>query len=266
MQNLSLTLLQADLIWENTEKNLAAFDDRISMIDQVTDLIVLPEMFNTGFSIHPENIAEPPFGKTFIWMQQKAAQKNAAISGSVLTQENDKYYNRLYFVFPDGSHRQYNKKHLFRLGKEWQVFSAGSQKLILEYKGWKICPLICYDLRFPVWSKNRLIKENYEYDLLIYVANWPEVRNHAWKHLLIARAIENQAYVVGVNRVGTDGNGVDHSGDSIVLNGQGQKIAQAQPFQDEMITADLSKTELEDFRSLFPFSLDWDVFKIHQEE
>lgn len=263
MRDLNICLLQSYLYWEDAEKNLAAFESKISVIDQPTDLIVLPEMFNTGFSIQPEKIAEAPFGKTYRWMQRMAAQKNAALTGSVLTHEKGKYFNRLYWVYPDGTSLQYDKKHLFRLGKEWQVFTAGTQKLIVTYLGWKICPMICYDLRFPVWSKNRLIDGEYEYDLLIYVANWPEIRNHAWKHLLIARAIENQAWTIGVNRVGDDGNGIGHSGDSMVLNPQGQKVAQAQPMQDQTVFAKLSKTELEDYRSQFKFSLDWDDFTIN---
>lgn len=266
MQDLKLALIQADLFWEDTAKNLAAFDAKIHAVEDGTDLIVVPEMFNTGFSINPEHISEPPQGNTFNWMKQKAKQKNAAISGSVITQENDHYFNRLYWVFPDGTHRQYDKKHLFRLGKEWQVFSAGSQKTIVEYKGWKICPLICYDLRFPVWSKNRMINGEFEYDLLIYVANWPQIRSYVWKHLLIARALENQAYVVGVNRVGTDGNNINHTGDSMVLNAGGEIIAQAKAFKEEILKAKISMLELENFREKFRFSLDWDDFTISGAE
>ena len=262
MQDLKLALIQADLFWEDTAKNLAAFDVKTQAIEEGTDLIILPEMFNTGFSINPEKISEEPEGSTFRWMQRMAKQKNAAITGSVITRENDHYFNRLYWVFPDGTHWHYDKKHLFRLGKEWQVFSAGSQKTIIEYKGWNICPLICYDLRFPVWSKNRMIDGNFEYDLLIYVANWPEVRNYVWKHLLIARALENQAYVVGVNRVGPDGNAINHTGDSMVLDAGGKIIAQAKPFKEEILTAVISKKDIETFREKFRFSLDWDDFTI----
>jgi len=264
MQDLKLALIQADLFWEDTSKNLAAFDAKIQAVEGGTDLIVLPEMFNTGFSINPENISEEPEGFTFGWMQHKARQKNAAITGSIITLENGHYFNRLYWVFPDGKFQYYDKKHLFRLGKEWQVFSAGSQKTIVEYKGWKICPLICYDLRFPVWSKNRMIDGKFEYDLLIYVANWPQIRNYVWKHLLIARALENQAYVVGVNRVGPDGNAILHTGDSMVLNAGGEIQAQAKPFMEEILSAMISKTELENFREKFKFSLDWDDFEFRE--
>jgi len=263
MQDLKLALIQADLFWEDTAKNLEAFETKIQAVEEGTDLIILPEMFNTGFSINPEEISEEPEGHTFAWMQRMAAQKNAAITGSVATRQNNNHFNRLYWVFPDGSYRHYDKKHLFRLGKEWKVFSAGNQKLIVEYLGWKICPLICYDLRFPVWSKNRLINGEHEYDLLIYVANWPVMRNYAWKHLLFARAMENLAYTVGVNRVGQDGKGIDHSGDSMVLNALGQIVAQAQPFMDEIVSAKLSKKELDDIRNKFRFSLDWDDFTIN---
>lgn len=262
MQDLTLTFIQAELAWEDTRQNLDNFDRKFRDIDQNSDLIILPEMFNTGFSINPKGIAEPPMGRTFCWMQEKATEKNAAITGSVLTVENQKYYNRLYWVFPDGSQRQYDKKHLFRLGKEWQVFSAGNEKIVVDYKGWKILPLICYDLRFPVWSKNRLIDGNYEYDLALYVANWPAVRKYAWKHLLIARAIENQAYIAGVNRVGTDGHNINHAGDSMLLDAKGQIIAQAYPYHEETITTVISKEELNNFRKQFQFALDWDEFEV----
>jgi predicted amidohydrolase len=219
-------------------------------------------MFNTGFSIRPENIAQKPEGHAFAWMQQKAKLFDAAICGSILTLENGNYYNRLYWVFPDGSHQQYDKKHLFRLGKEWQIFSPGKQKVIIDYRGWKISPLVCYDLRFPVWSKNRLIDGRHEYDLLIYVANWPAVRRYAWKQLLIARGLENLAYVAGVNRVGQDGHGINHSGDSMLVDAKGQILAQAGDYHKEVLTITISKTELEEFRKNFPFSLDWDDFEI----
>ena len=262
MQDLTLTFIQADLAWEDTETNLANFDRKIKSIHEPTDLIILPEMFNTGFSINPEGIAEETGGRTFRWMQQKAKEKNAAMAGSVLTDENGKYYNRFYWINPDGSHQQYDKKHLFRLGKEWKVFSAGSEKIVVDYKGWKIMPLICYDLRFPVWSKNRLIDGEYEYDLLIYVANWPVPRVYAWKQLLIARAIENLAYVVGVNRVGKAAGNIDHSGESMLVDAFGHEIAKAKPHEEEIITATISKTELEETRKKLPFAMDWDDFEV----
>jgi predicted amidohydrolase len=195
-------------------------------------------------------------------MQKTAAQKNAALAGSVLTEENGKYYNRFYWVNPDGSYQKYDKKHLFRIGKEWQVFTAGKEKTIVDFKGWKILPLVCYDLRFPVWSKNRLIDVKFEYDLAIYVANWPIPRIYAWRQLLIARAIENQAYVVGVNRVGTAGKNIEHSGDSMLVDAHGKIVAEAQPNKEAVITASISRTELEETRKQLPFALDWDEFVV----
>ena len=219
-------------------------------------------MSNNGFSINPDGIAEPPDGTTFKWMQKTATAKNAALAGSVLTEEDGKYYNRFYWVNPDGTHHQYDKKHLFRLGKEWQVFTAGNKKTIIKFKGWKILPMVCYDLRFPVWSKNRLTDGKYEYDLAIFVANWPVPRIYAWKQLLIARAIENMAYVVGVNRVGKAAGNVDHSGDSMIVDALGHVIAKAKPHQEDIFTAVISKSKLEETRKKLPFAMDWDAFEV----
>jgi len=262
MQNLTITIIQAELVWEDIQKNLINFDEKLKNLDEKTDLIILPEMFNTGFSINPKPIAEPPEGKTFRWMQEKSKQHDAAVCGSIITEDKGKYYNRFYWVLPDGSCEHYDKKHLFRLGKEWEVFSPGKKRVIIEYMGWKILPLVCYDLRFPVWSKNRLLDQEFEYDLLLYVANWPVVRKYAWKHLLIARALENIAYVAGVNRVGVDGNNMNHSGDSMLIDTKGQIIAQAKAYHETLITIYISKTELEDFRRKFRFALDWDEFQV----
>lgn len=262
MQDLNIAIVQSDLVWEDTRKNLAAFDRKLQHVEPVTDVVILPEMFNTGFSINPDKIAEKPVGKAFRWLQKKADDLHCVITGSILTDLKGKYFNRLYWMMPDGKFKTYDKRHLFRLGKEWQVFSPGTEKLIIELKGWKILPLICYDLRFPVWSKNRYIDGSYEYDFLFYIANWPVARKYAWKNLLIARAIENQAYVAGVNRVGQDGHGVNHSGDSMVLDAKGQIIAQANPYQEEIITAQLSYDELTNFRNNFTVGLDWDEFEV----
>jgi predicted amidohydrolase len=262
MQDLNVSIIQADLFWEDIPKNIEAFTRKIDGIDEETDLIILPEMFNTGFSINPDTITEEYLGPTFNWMQQMAKERNAAITGSVLTKVEGNYYNRLYWVEPNGSHKFYDKKHLFRLGKEWKIFTPGTKSLVVEWKGWKIKPLVCYDLRFPVWSKNRLIDGQYEYDLLIYVANWPAIRKYAWKHLLISRALENLSYVAGINRVGQDGHAINHSGDSMLVDTKGQIIAQANAYHEEMITTRLSFTELQNFRDQFPFSLDWDEFEL----
>lgn len=262
MQDLTLTFIQAELAWEDTEKNIESFARKIDGITKKTDVIILPEMFNTGFSINPDGIAEKPGGRTFTWMQQKAKEKNAAMAGSVLTDDDGKYYNRFYWVNPDGSFQQYDKKHLFRLGKEWQVFTPGHEKIIVDFKGWKILPLVCYDLRFPVWSKNRLIDGEYEYDLAIYVANWPVPRIYAWRQLLIARAIENLAYVVGVNRVGKAAGNIDHSGDSMLVDALGHIIAKAEPHKEEIVSATISKNQLEETRKKLPFAMDWDEFEV----
>jgi omega-amidase len=262
MQDLTLALIQSELVWENNDANLAAFDVYIRDIGQPVDVILLPEMFNTGFSINPEKINQEYMGQVFRWMQQKAKQTNAAIAGSVLTRVGQKYYNRLYWIFPDGSHQYYDKRHLFRLGKEWQVFTPGQTKTIIEWKGWRILPMICYDLRFPVWSKNRLLNGMYEYDLLIYAANWPVVRKFAWKTLLVARAMENLCYVAGVNRVGQDGTGMNHSGDSLVVDMKGQILIQAEAYKTETIINTIYSNELKKFREQFPFSLDWDDFEM----
>lgn len=262
MQDLNIALVQSALVWENPEQNRTNFDRKLEEIDTEVDLIILPEMFNTGFSINPGKNAEPEEGPTFEWMQLKARENNCTITGSILTESDGKYFNRLYWVYPDGSFLTYDKRHLFRLSTEWKVFSQGTTKQIVELNGWKILPLVCYDLRFPVWSKNSYINGEYGYDALIYVANWPVARKYAWKHLLIARAIENQAYVAGVNRVGQDGNGIHHSGNSMALDAKGQIIAQADPHIEEIVFTQFSYEELTAFREQFTIGPDWDGFDI----
>jgi len=259
MENINVTIIQTHLFWENVQGNLKHFDFKIDNITKPTDIIVLPEMFTTGFTMNPKQFAEEHSGKGLQWMIEKAKQKKCVIVGSISVKDNWKFYNRLYWVKPDGSFQFYDKRHLFKMGNEDTFYTAGSEKLIIEYKGWKICPLICYDLRFPVWSKNQ--KEN-SYDVLIYVANWPEVRAYPWKQLLIARAIENQSYVVGLNRIGIDGNGISHSGDSAVINPRGELISTIQSHDDKTETVGLSYNYLENFRNLFPVLSDGDQFKI----
>ena len=263
MQDLTLTILQSNLVWEDAETNLTNFSKKLNQIDNPGDLVVLPEMFGTGFSINPEKIAEKPDGRTFNWMQEKAVELNCTVTGSVLINDGGKYFNRLFWVRPDGSFDYYDKRHLFRLGEEYKAFSAGQKRVIFELNGWKVFPQICYDLRFPVWSKNRYLDNKYEFDLMIYVANWPEVRNYAWKQLLIARAIENQAYVIGVNRVGNDGKQIPHSGDSMILDCKGQILVQAKPHKEEIITTQISYSEMKNFRDQFTVGLDWDGFEIN---
>jgi omega-amidase len=259
MNSLHISTIQTALFWEDVDRNLNHFDEKINVINQATDIIVLPEMFTTGFTMNPEKYAEIHGGKGLQWMLQKAKEKNVVIVGSISAKENNCFYNRLYWAKPDGSYEYYDKHHLFSMGKESQHYTAGHKKLIVEYNGWKICLMVCYDLRFPVWCRNSMQNP---YDLLIFVANWPEVRVYAWKHLLIARAIENQAYVVGLNRVGTDGNNINHSGDSVVLNPKGEAICHHQSNTDNTEDIMLSYEQLQEFRKTFPVLLYADKFKI----
>lgn len=264
---MKVTLIQTHLYWEDHNKNLAHFDTLLNSLKEESDLIVLPEMFSTGFSMNPKKVAEPSNGKCLQWLKQKAKEKNAVITGSVAVEEKGNYYNRLLWVEPDGNFKTYDKRHLFRMAKEHDHYTAGTEKIIPLIKNWKICPLICYDLRFPVWSRNQFKKisetnSEAQYDLLIYVANWPEVRNYPWKQLLIARAIENQSYVVGVNRIGKDGNGFSHSGDSVVINPRGEIISKTEAHKESIETLNLDKNYLEEFRKIFPVGLDADDFEL----
>lgn len=256
---LKVTLIQTNLVWEDIDKNLARLNDKIDSVNEITDLIVLPEMFTTGFTMNPKEFSEEPLGKGFKWMLEKAKAKNCAIVGSIAVNDNGLYYNRLYWVNSNGTFYKYDKKHLFSMGNEPNHYTEGSEKLIIEYKGWKICPLICYDLRFPAWSRNAV---NNTYDLLIYVANWPAARRYPWKQLLIARAIENQSYVVGVNRVGEDVNNFNHTGDSLAIDAKGEIIASLEPSEECIETVILSKKNLSEFRSVFPVLNDADKFSL----
>ena len=266
MQNLRVTAIQTSLHWENVEANLKHFDKQLNLITDPTDIIVLPEMFTTGFAIDRIQIAEEHGGKGLQWMLLKAKEKNAALVGSIAIKEDNKLYNRLYWVEPKGKILYYNKRHLFRMAGEHKYFSAGEKKIIIEYKGWKICPQVCYDLRFPVWSRNKWDQINNEllaeYDVLIYVANWPELRSYPWKQLLLARAIENQAYVIGVNRIGLDANNINHSGDSVVINPRGEILSSIKPHQDSFETIELKADYLLDFRKSFPVGMDADSFDL----
>ncbi len=256
-----ITIAQTSLVWENIDANLSAFSQKLETIEPFsTDLIVLPEMFNTGFTMNAKAIAEPSNGRTMKWMAKISAQKKCAVTGSYVVTENGKFYNRLIWMRPDATYELYNKRHLFRMAKENETYTGGDSKLIVELEGWKICPLVCYDLRFPVWSRNT--PNSPLYDCLIYVANWPEKRSYAWRQLLIARAIENQAYVVGVNRVGNDGNGIEYSGYSVVLNPKGEPMNNIKPNAESIETVTLSYKELENYRKEFPVALDADEFTI----
>jgi len=255
--NLKVTLIQSPLVWEDVDANLAYFTKKINALNEATEVIVLPEMFTTGFSMQPEKLAEKMDGKAMTWLQSQAAQANAVICGSLIIEENGAYYNRFIWMQPDGTFQQYDKRHLFTLAKEHEHYQAGTQKLIIDYKGWKICPMVCYDLRFPVWSRNH---ENY--DLLIYVANWPNKRSHHWKSLLVARAIENQCYTIGVNRMGTDANDLTYSGDSALIDYSGLILQQISTIEG-VITATLDKQKQEVFRSKLSFLKDGDDFNIN---
>ncbi|MFN8354593.1 MAG: amidohydrolase [Spirosomataceae bacterium] len=257
MQNLTVTLIQSALYWENPTANLAMFEEKIAQLSSPTDLIILPEMFNTGFTMNTEAVGEPMNLTTTKWMKQMAAQTGAVITGSFIVKEGGLAYNRLVWMQPNGQFDYYDKRHLFRMAGEHHHFAAGTRRLIQTLKGWQICPLICYDLRFPVWSRN----VNRQYDLLLYVANWPEARSQAWKALLQARAIENLSYVIGVNRVGQDGKGLPYSGDSVIHNFVGDRLFECQ--HDEVIhTQTLDYEAMRAFRERFPAHLDADTFTL----
>jgi predicted amidohydrolase len=250
---ISVSIIQSDIIWEDKISNLKNYQNKINQIES-TDLIVLPEMFTTGFSMNPKDISETMNGETVQWMKDNASKINSAICGSIIIEEKGKYFNRFIWVNPDGSIHQYDKKHLFSFAGENKNYTPGNEKIIIEYKGWKICPLVCYDLRFPVWSRNLE-----DYDLLIYVANWPTKRKLAWKSLLVARAIENQCYVIGVNRVGKDENNHYYSGESSLINALGETLYTNSHIED-VYTTSISKYELNKVRSQLPFLNDKDNF------
>ena len=253
---MKVTIIQSNIIWENVEQNFKNFSEKINSIQEKTNLIILPEMFATGFSMKPEIFAK--FEKNQInWLKKHAEIKNAVITGSIITEKNKQYFNSLIWMQPNGEFSVYNKKHLFSCACENKSYSGGNKYLIAKINNWKIRPLICYDLRFPVWSRN---KNNY--DVLIYVANWPEKRNDAWKTLLKARAIENQAYVIGVNRIGNDGNNIYHSGDSVVIDPKGNIISKTKAHEENIETVTLNFEELNNFRKKFPLTNDADKFEI----
>jgi predicted amidohydrolase len=262
MQDLIVTLVQANICWENTEKNLSHFDHLLGKITGPTDLILLPETFNTGFSINPAKCAEPPDGPTIKFLRAKATKKNAVIMATILTCEGTSCYNRLVCIYPDGQMAAYDKRHLFRLSEEYKLFSSGTRQVVADVKGWKVATIVCYDLRFPVWCKNTWKEGQYGYDLLVCPANWPASRSHVWKTLLAARAIENQAYVAGVNRIGEDGYGTGHTGDSTVFDPRGKTLCTTPENKETIETVTLSAEELQLFRDSFTIGMDWDQFTI----
>lgn len=257
MDNLKITVYQGYLFWEKIDKNLQNIALRLSGIREKTDLIILPEMFNTGFTMNAEGMGEAMNGKTMQWMENIANQYNCVVTGSLIISDKGKYYNRLIWMRPDGTYQYYDKRHLFGLGKEDDTYTAGKKKLIVELKGWKICPVICYDLRFPVWLRN----VNQTYDLLIVVANWPERRSLHWRTLIPARAVENQCYVIGVNRVGHDGNEVYHSGDSTCIDPMGNVVYYKRD-EEDVYTFSILAEEVALARRAFPFLKDADQFEI----
>ncbi len=260
MDALRVALVQTDLQWQAAEHNRTLLEAQIRPLTNSADLIILPEMFTSAFAMGSGAIAEAHPGPTLAWMQQMAQHTGAALTGSIAATENGKRYNRLLFVKPDGTYASYDKKHLFRMLGEDQRYAAGAKKVIVEWRGWRILPLVCYDLRFPVWSRYTQAEP---YDLLIYVANWPAPRNHHWRALLQARAIENLAYVAGVNRIGRDGNNLDYVGHSAVVDPHGNETLQAGTVAGVYHTV-LSPATLQEWRAKFPAWMDADAFTLQE--
>lgn len=254
MEIIKITIIQPDIIWENAQANLDKYSALIQDVKE-TDVIIFPEMFTTGFSMQPEKLKEPMNGKSVDWMKKVAAEKNTAVVGSLIIEESGEIFNRTLWVFPDGKIEKYDKRHLYSMGQEHLHYSQGKEKLMVEFRGFKFCPLICYDLRFPVWSRNT---ENY--DVLIYMANWPSPRHHVWKNLLISRAIENQSYCFGINRTGADGSGLKYLGDSGMVSPKG--FAEFMGENEIIKTFQISYSNLRDFRKSFPLLDDRDKFNI----
>ena len=256
-----IALVQTDLHWQDKTANLAMLEEKIWELKNKVDLIILPEMFPTGFSMEAAKLSEPMNLTVCRWMKQMAAQTHATLTGTAIISEGGNYYNRLLWVSPDGSIQHYDKRHLFRMAKEDQTFSAGLELPIFTLKGWKICPQVCYDLRFPVWSRNSWKSEIATYDVLFYVASWPAARTSAWDALLPARAIENLSYTIGVNRIGSDGNGVSYVGHSIAYDFAGAKISDLGE-KDEIQIVNFSAEKLHEFRTKFPAWKDADPFTV----
>lgn len=259
MQDLTVALIQTSIEWHNAVANREALENKVKGLSKNVDLVLLPEMFTTGFTMRVETNAEPVNGTTLDWMKNLAKDLSTTIAGSVIVEEEDKYFNRLYWVGADGSVEHYDKRHLFRMADEDKFFSDGKTSMVMEVNGWKIKPLICYDLRFPVWSRN----QNLEYDLITYVANWPKARVNAWDALLRARAIENLSYAIGVNRVGKDGMDIEYNGHSACYDFKGEPLNTLSE-SEEIIYVTLSKSVLSKYREKFPAQLDADEFDIRK--
>lgn len=254
MSDLDVALIQSDLVWEGIETNLDRFDAAVDQVEAPVDLIVLPEMFSTGFSMAADRLAEPMKGSAVAWMQRKARAKGAVLTGSVMTEERGLFFNRMVWAAPEGDLSVYDKRHLFRYAGEEKVYTAGKSRITTSCAGWSIRPFICYDLRFPIWTRNL----NLVYDLAVFVANWPARRSSQWRALLVSRAIENQSYVIGVNRVGTDGNGLAYDGCSMVVTPTGEIIAEAVQ-KEAILRATLRRDLLDDYRREFPAWKDADI-------
>ncbi|WP_020566773.1 amidohydrolase [Neolewinella persica] len=257
MTDLHVTIIQSAIAWENPAANLTHYAELMADLEGATDLIVLPEMFTTGFTMNPSANAEKMDGTAVQWMTKQAAKINAVITGSLVIEEGGKYYNRLIWMRPDGTYATYNKRHLFVMAGEHEQYVAGRARLVVKLKDWRVCPMVCYDLRFPVWARN-----DGAYDLLIYTANWPNKRAYDWNTLLKARAIENQCYVVGVNRVGTDANGHVYNGDSCVIDPGWRQTLYHVEEEEAVYTETLSMKHLLEVRRRLPFLQDRDGFTI----
>ncbi len=262
MSTLTITLIQTKLFWEDKKANLQMLEEKIRSIKEKMQVVVLPEMFSTGFSMQPELLAEKMDGTTIQWMKKVCSEHKIILTGSIIVEEDGKFFNRLIWMLPNGQYGIYDKRHLFAFAKEDQHYSAGNKRFIASVNGFKVNLLVCYDLRFPVWARQQFVENaDAEYDILIYVANWPEKRINAWKTLLQARAIENQVYTIGVNRVGDDGNGIHYSGASMVVDPLGEIIYHKEN-EEDIFTITLEKQTLVEVRNKFPFWKDRDEFSI----
>ena len=258
MHPLKISIVQTDIAWENKQENLRMLREKLHALRGTTEIVVLPEMFSTGFTMKSRELAEPVSGITVRILKELAAGFQLALCGSFICSERSNYYNRAFFITPEGEEFYYDKRHLFRMGNEAEYFSSGNNKLIISYRGWNICLLVCYDLRFPVWSRN----VNNEYDLLIYVASWPQARRLAWDTLLCARALENMCYVCGVNRIGVDGNKLIYNGGSVVFSAKGEVLASVPDGEEGIETVSLSLISLQQLRDKFPVWKDADAFRL----
>lgn len=259
-EKLTLTLVQTSLHWEDRHSNLSMLEGKLKGIPS-KGIVLLPEMFSTGFSMNPAALAEDMEGETVQWMKRISKEKKTIVGGSVIIKEEDKFYNRFIWMLPNGQYGIYDKRHLFGYAGEDEKYAAGNKRQIASVNGWKINLLVCYDLRFPVWARQQISEGKPEFDVIVYVANWPEKRIHAWKTLLQARAIENQCYVAGVNRVGKDGNDIHYSGDSMVVDPMGEIIATRTNVED-VFTVELNRKHLDTVREKLPFLKDGDGFEI----